>query len=55
MQLRGVLPPQPLTVSADRRALKQIVLNLVFQRPEVHAQRRLGDGGPVAAAATTWS
>ncbi len=27
--LRGALPPQPLEVNADRRALKQIVLNLV--------------------------
>jgi cell cycle sensor histidine kinase DivJ len=27
--LRGVLPPGPLEVNADRRALKQIVLNLV--------------------------
>ncbi|HEY2709575.1 MAG TPA: HAMP domain-containing sensor histidine kinase [Caulobacteraceae bacterium] len=27
--LRGALPPQPLDVVADRRALKQIVLNLV--------------------------
>jgi cell cycle sensor histidine kinase DivJ len=27
--LRGVLPPGPLDVNADRRALKQIVLNLV--------------------------
>ena len=29
MQLRGVLPPNALPVDADRRALKQIVLNLV--------------------------
>ncbi|HEX6860809.1 MAG TPA: HAMP domain-containing sensor histidine kinase [Caulobacteraceae bacterium] len=29
IQLRGVLPPQPLPIDADRRALKQIVLNLV--------------------------
>jgi two-component system, cell cycle sensor histidine kinase DivJ len=29
VQLRGVLPAQPLTVNADRRAIKQIVLNLV--------------------------
>jgi cell cycle sensor histidine kinase DivJ len=29
IQLRGVLPPAPLDVNADRRALKQIVLNLV--------------------------
>jgi cell cycle sensor histidine kinase DivJ len=28
VQLRGVLPPKPLEVMADRRALKQIVLNL---------------------------
>ena len=28
VQLRGVLPPAPLEVDADRRALKQIVLNL---------------------------
>ncbi len=28
VQLRGVLPPKPLDVMADRRALKQIVLNL---------------------------
>ena len=28
VQLRGVLPPRPLDVNADRRALKQIVLNL---------------------------
>jgi len=27
--LRGALPPQPLEVTADRRAIKQIVLNLV--------------------------
>jgi cell cycle sensor histidine kinase DivJ len=27
--LRGVLPPQPLEVDADGRALKQIVLNLI--------------------------
>jgi len=27
--LRGALPPQPLDVIADRRALKQIVLNLI--------------------------
>jgi cell cycle sensor histidine kinase DivJ len=29
VQLRGVLPPSELEVDADRRALKQIVLNLV--------------------------
>ncbi len=29
VQLRGVLPSQPLDVLADRRALKQIVLNLI--------------------------
>ncbi len=29
VQLRGVLPAEPLEVDADRRALKQIVLNLV--------------------------
>ena len=29
VQLRGVLPPEPLEVDADRRAIKQIVLNLV--------------------------
>ncbi|HYG25881.1 MAG TPA: HAMP domain-containing sensor histidine kinase [Caulobacteraceae bacterium] len=29
IQLRGVLPPHPLPIDADRRALKQIVLNLV--------------------------
>lgn len=29
IQLRGVLPPHPLAIDADRRALKQIVLNLV--------------------------
>ena len=29
VQLRGVLPAQPLDVLADRRALKQIVLNLI--------------------------
>jgi cell cycle sensor histidine kinase DivJ len=29
VQLRGVLPSQPLEVLADRRALKQIVLNLI--------------------------
>jgi cell cycle sensor histidine kinase DivJ len=29
IQLRGVLPPHALTIDADRRALKQIVLNLV--------------------------
>src|SRR6185312_17134178 len=27
--LRGALPPEPLEVNADRRALKQIVLNLI--------------------------
>ncbi len=29
VNLRGVLPPQPLQASADRRALKQIALNLI--------------------------
>jgi two-component system, cell cycle sensor histidine kinase DivJ len=29
ISLRGALPPQPLDVTADRRAIKQIVLNLV--------------------------
>jgi cell cycle sensor histidine kinase DivJ len=29
VQLRGMLPTQPLEIDADRRALKQIVLNLV--------------------------
>ena len=29
VQLRGVLPSQPLEVEADRRALKQIALNLI--------------------------
>jgi two-component system, cell cycle sensor histidine kinase DivJ len=29
VQLRGLLPQQPLEIDADRRALKQIVLNLV--------------------------
>jgi cell cycle sensor histidine kinase DivJ len=29
IQLRGLMPPEPLTVEADRRAVKQIVLNLV--------------------------
>ncbi len=29
IQLRGALPPEPLEVNADRRAIKQIVLNLV--------------------------
>ena len=29
IQLRGVLPPEPLQVDADRRAVKQIALNLV--------------------------
>jgi len=29
VQLRGVLPSQPLDIEADRRALKQITLNLV--------------------------
>jgi len=29
VQLRGVLPSQPLDVDADRRALKQIALNLI--------------------------
>jgi signal transduction histidine kinase len=28
VQLRGVLPPEPVEVDADRRALKQMVLNL---------------------------
>jgi len=29
VKLRGVLPPEPLEIDADRRAIKQIVLNLV--------------------------
>ena len=29
VQLRGVLPAEPIAVSADRRALKQIALNLI--------------------------
>jgi cell cycle sensor histidine kinase DivJ len=29
LKLRGVLPPAPMLVDADRRAMKQIVLNLV--------------------------
>ena len=29
VQLRGVLPKEPLEIDADRRALKQIVLNLI--------------------------
>ena len=29
IQLRGLTPPEPLMVEADRRAIKQIVLNLV--------------------------
>jgi cell cycle sensor histidine kinase DivJ len=29
VQLRGVLPPDPLEIEADRRAVKQIALNLV--------------------------
>ncbi len=29
VKLRGVLPPEPLEVEADKRAIKQIVLNLV--------------------------
>ncbi|MFV4677368.1 sensor histidine kinase, partial [Mycobacterium tuberculosis] len=29
IRLRGVLPAEPLEVNADRRAIKQIVLNLV--------------------------
>jgi cell cycle sensor histidine kinase DivJ len=29
IQLRALMPPEPLTVEADRRAVKQIVLNLV--------------------------
>ena len=29
VSLRGVLPPEPLTVEADRRALKQMTLNLL--------------------------
>ena len=29
VKLRSVLPPRPLEIDADRRALKQIVLNLV--------------------------
>ena len=29
VNLRGVLPPEPLLVDADRRALKQIALNLI--------------------------
>jgi cell cycle sensor histidine kinase DivJ len=29
VQLRGVLPNQPLEIDADRRAIKQIALNLI--------------------------
>ena len=43
--LRGVLPPEALEVDADRRALKQIVLNLVSNALEVHPHRRPGECG----------
>jgi cell cycle sensor histidine kinase DivJ len=42
VQLRGVLPAQPLLVDADRRAIKQITLNLVS-----NALKFTGQGGQV--------
>jgi two-component system, cell cycle sensor histidine kinase DivJ len=51
VKLTGVLPPEPLTVTADRRALKQMALNLLsnavkFTPPEGSVTVTLGAIGP---------
>jgi cell cycle sensor histidine kinase DivJ len=51
VSLTGVLPPEPLTVTADRRALKQMALNLLsnavkFTPPEGSVTVTLGAIGP---------
>ncbi|MEI9904021.1 MAG: histidine kinase dimerization/phospho-acceptor domain-containing protein [Asticcacaulis sp.] len=40
------LPQTALSVTADKRAIKQICLNLLSERHQVHAARRQGQPGP---------